>query len=128
VIELQVLSGQKAGTRAVATRLPFRVGRLPANQLVLEDDGVWERHFSIRRQGDQLMLTAEPEAFVALNGERVQEAVLHNGDLFDVGAVKLRFGLSPTRQHSLWLRENLTWVAVALLCLGQIALIYLLSE
>jgi pSer/pThr/pTyr-binding forkhead associated (FHA) protein len=126
VIELQVLNGQKAGTRAVATRLPFLVGRVPANHLVLEDDGVWERHLSIRRQGNQLLLTAEHEAFVAVNGERIQEAVLRNGDVFDVGSVKLRFGLSPTRQHSLWLRETVTWVALALLCLGQIALIYLL--
>lgn len=128
MIELRVLNGRKAGTQTIARRLPFVVGRAPADDLVLEDDGVWERHLAIRCQGESLLLTAGPEAMVALNGERVQEAVLHNGDLLDVGSIKLRFGLSPTRQHPLWLRESLTWAALALLSLGQIALIYFLAE
>jgi len=128
VIELHVLNGPKAGARIIARRLPFFVGRAPSDHLVLEDDGVWERHLTLRCQGESLLLTAGPEAFVALNGEQVREAALKNGDLLDVGSVKLRFGLSPTRQHPLWLRESLTWAALALLSLGQIALIYFLSE
>jgi len=36
----------------------------------------------------------------------------------------MQFGLSPTRHRSLRLREVLTWIAFALLCLGQVALIY----
>jgi len=64
---------------------------------------------------------------VAVNGQRVQEAVLRNGDLIEAGSVKMRFGLSPAPQHSLRLREGLTWFALAVLCLGQVALIYWLT-
>ena len=40
----------------------------------------------------------------------------------------MRFGLSATRQRSLRLREALTWLALAGLCFGQVALIYWLLE
>jgi hypothetical protein len=69
------------------------------------------------------------EAFVAVNGQRLEQPlVLRNGDVIELGAVKLRFGLSPTRQRSLRFREAVTWIALAALCLGQVALIYWLAD
>jgi len=40
----------------------------------------------------------------------------------------MHFALSPTRHRSLRIREALTWIALAALCLGQIALIYWLAQ
>jgi hypothetical protein len=68
------------------------------------------------------------DASIVVNGQPVRQAVLRSGDLLETGSVKLRFGLGPTRQHSLRLREAMTWLALAALCLGQVALIYWLSE
>ena len=59
-----------------------------------------------------------------INGETVQERVLALGDILTLGSVEIRFGLSPARQKNMWLRETFTWLLLACLCLGQIALIY----
>ena len=129
MVQLIVLTGKRAGTQAVARRFPFAVGRAAQAGLVLEDDGVWDRHLEIDlRSPDGALLKASPEALTIVNGESVREAVLHNGDILELGSVKLRFGLSPTRQRSLRLREALTWIALAALCLAQVALIYWLTE
>jgi hypothetical protein len=61
---------------------------------------------------------------VAVNAAAVQETVLRNGDVIEAGSLKLQFWLSETRQVGLRLRESLTWVAIGLVCLAQVALIY----
>jgi pSer/pThr/pTyr-binding forkhead associated (FHA) protein len=128
VIQLDILNGTKAGSQWVTRHFPFQLGRSPPAALVLQDQGVWEQHatFSLR-PGEGVVVSAANDAFVAVNGQRVAAAVLRNGDLIELGSVKTRFGLSPARQHSLRLRETLTWSGLALLCLGQIALIYWLT-
>jgi len=128
VVQLDVLTGKKAGTRTIARRFPFHVGRSSQAALVLQDDGVGDRHLQIDlRSAAGAILTASAEALTLINGESVGEAVLRNGDVIELGCVRLRFGLSPTRQRSLRLREALTWLALAALCLGQVALIYWLE-
>ena len=47
MVQFDILSGKKAGTRAVARHFPFRIGRAPGNELQLEDDGVWDQHLAI---------------------------------------------------------------------------------
>jgi predicted component of type VI protein secretion system len=129
VVQLQILNGTKAGTRWVAGHLPFSVGRSPDDDLRLEDPGVWEHHCHIELRDDsRAALVGSPEALTVINGQRVQEAVLRNGDVLDLGSIRLQFGLSSTRHRSLRLREWLTWFGLALLSLAQIGLIYLLSE
>jgi hypothetical protein len=53
---------------------------------------------------------------------------LRNGDLIEIGSVKLQFFLSETRQKGLRFRETLKWAAIAIISLGQIALIYWLLQ
>jgi pSer/pThr/pTyr-binding forkhead associated (FHA) protein len=125
VVQLTILSGKKAGTETVARRFPFQVGRSAQNGLVLDDPGVWDRHFKVGLLSpDGVVLSAAADALTTVNGERVDQSVLRNGDVIEAGSVKLRFGLSPTQQGSLRLRETLTWIGLAGLCLGQVALIY----
>ena len=128
MVQLQILSGKRAGAQFTASRLPLQVGRSAEADLSLEEPGVWPRHFRITRQGPQLVCQAEPSALLSVNGVPVDRAVLRNGDVISIGALKIQFALSPVRQSTLRARECLTWAALALLCLGQIVLIYRLMQ
>lgn len=129
MVQLDILAGNKAGTQWVARQFPFSVGRSPQDTLVLDDAGVWNSHFKITlRAGTGAVLESSREALTTINGQSIKEAVLRGGDVIELGSVKVRFGLSPTRQGGLKLREALTWVAFAGLCLGQVLVIYWLSQ
>jgi predicted component of type VI protein secretion system len=129
MVQFQILSGKQAGLLWEARRFPVRVGRAAGNDLQLEDEGVWDEHFQITVDSETgFNLTAHPGAIVALNQAPVPTARLRNGDLITVGAAKLSFRLSGTRQSSLRLREALVWALVVGVSLGQLTLIaWLLS-
>lgn len=71
-----------------------------------------------------MVLVSNPKAITVVNGDKIDEVALREGDLIEAGAVKLRFGFDAVRQKSLFARETLTWIALGLLSLGQVALIY----
>lgn len=128
MVELNILSGRKAGSIFRARLFPFSVGRLPSCDAVLDESGVWDRHFLIEWLPEGFFLRTDPKAFVTLGGDAVQKRRLHNGDVIEIGLCKIRFGLAGIRQRSLKVREILTWTALALISLGQVALIYALSH
>jgi pSer/pThr/pTyr-binding forkhead associated (FHA) protein len=125
MIQLNILSGKKAGTQSVARHFPFHVGRAAGNELQLEDDGVWDRHLTLEFHPQSgFSLNTAPQALATVNGEPVQAVVLRNGDAITVGSVKIQFWLAPARQGSLRLREDFVWTLLALVTLGQFALLY----
>lgn len=125
MVQLKILSGTKAGTTWVARRFPVRIGRSPSADLQLEEQGVWDQHLQLDFQpGTGFILNAQPNALAAVNGQPVQQTLLRNGDTLELGSLKMQFWLSETRQSGLRLRESLTWIAIAAISLGQIALIY----
>jgi hypothetical protein len=125
MVQLRILSGKQAGTSYVARRFPVRIGRASNCEVHVEEDGVWDQHAQVNFiPADGFVLTAQPNCFVAVNSEALQEKVLRNGDLIEAGSLKFQFWLSETRQAGLRLRESLTWVAIGLVCLAQIGLIY----
>jgi pSer/pThr/pTyr-binding forkhead associated (FHA) protein len=125
MIQLNILSGQQAGTHQVARRFPFRVGRAAGNELQLADDGVWDQHLTLAFQPQSgFNLATSPNALVTVNGEPVQNITLRNGDLITVGSVKLQFWLAAARQGSLRVREVFVWALLALVTLGQFCLLY----
>jgi pSer/pThr/pTyr-binding forkhead associated (FHA) protein len=126
VVQLQLLSGRQSGTVFCSTRFPIRAGRESGLDLPLDEPGVWQRHFLIDWLAEGLVLEVEPQALLSVNDAPVQRALLRNGDVITLGALKIRFSLSPVRQSSLTLREWLTWIALGALCLGQVALVYAL--
>ena len=71
-----------------------------------------------------IVLSAQPNALAAVNGEAVQQTVLRNGDAIALGSLRMQFWLSETRQTGLRLREGFTWAGIAALSLGQVGLIY----
>ncbi len=122
---LKVISGKQAGTETVARHFPFLIGRSPKAALRLDDDGVWDDHLQLEVRLDEgAVMFASRDAFTAVNGYPVTEAVLRNGDIIELGAARIQFGLSPTRKSSLKLRESLTWFLLGSLGFGQVALIY----
>ncbi|MDB6111143.1 MAG: domain containing protein [Pedosphaera sp.] len=125
MVQLKVLSGKMAGTEVVARHFPFRIGRSAAADFRVEEDGVWEEHLALAFDSQAgFVLTAQPNALAAINGQPFQEAVLRNGDSIEIGALKIRFWLGETRQGSLRLREWLTWTAFVLITAAQLGLIY----
>jgi pSer/pThr/pTyr-binding forkhead associated (FHA) protein len=125
MIDLQVLSGKKAGSRVVVGHFPFQIGRAPQNDLPLEDDGVWDRHLTLEfQEKDGFHAVTTANAIATVNGKQVDKSRLHNGDIITVGSAKLQFWLAPAPQRSLSLRENLVWGLLILITAGQFILIF----
>lgn len=129
MVRLCIVSGKNEGTAMVAGRFPFRIGRSPRSDLCVEDAGVWDRHleldFDVR---DGLSLSLQGHALATVNGQPFQQVCLKNGDLIEIGSLKMQFTLSETTQCAFRLREALTWTGFAVLFATQIGLIYWLIE
>jgi len=129
MLQLSILSGKTAGTVWVARRFPVRIGRGASCDLRLEGNGVWDEHLHVQFEPVKgFVLEATPNALATINGQPLQRTVLRNGDLIEIGSVKMQFCLSETRQTGLRLREAMTWVAIVGISLGQIAIIYWLLK
>lgn len=127
MIQLQVLTGSKAGQEFQARRFPVCIGRSAQCEFSLEEPGVWDRHLILQlRFPEGFEATVVKEALATVNDEPFQTKRLRNGDVLGLGSLKIAFALSPTRSRSLRLREWLTWLAFAVLFAGQLALIYAL--
>jgi pSer/pThr/pTyr-binding forkhead associated (FHA) protein len=125
MIYLQLLSGKKAGTRAVAEHFPYRIGRASQNDLTLEDDGVWDQHLTLEfldKEGFQLSTAAS--AISAVNGKPVEQAMLRNGDVITLGSAKIQFWLAPAPQRGLLLRENFVWALLIFVTVAQFILLF----
>jgi hypothetical protein len=125
MVQFKILSGKKAGTVWVARRFPVRIGRSPGADLQLEESGVWDQHLQLDfNPAEGIVLSAQPNALAAVNGQAVHRTVLRNGDVIGIGLMKLQFWLAETRQTDLRFREGFTWAAIAAISLGQVGLIY----
>jgi predicted component of type VI protein secretion system len=127
MVQLQILSGRKAGAKFDSSSLPMTIGRSEQSDVSLEEAGVWPSHCKIQWRTEGLFLELEPGALASVNGAPVSGGLLRNGDVITLGAVTLRFGFSPVRQSSTALREWLIWIALGALCVGQVAIIYRLN-
>jgi pSer/pThr/pTyr-binding forkhead associated (FHA) protein len=125
MVQLNILSGKKAGTQSVVIRFPFRIGRAAGNELQLEDDGVWNQHLTLEFQPQSgFNLAASPNALATVNAAPVQNVILRNGDIIAAGSVKIQFWLAAARQKSLLVRESFVWALLLFVTLGQFVLLY----
>jgi pSer/pThr/pTyr-binding forkhead associated (FHA) protein len=116
MVQFKLLSGKMAGTTFVARHFPWQIGRAPEADCRLEEPGVWDRHLVIDlKPAEGFTLVVQPNACVILNGQPAQDVVLRNGDLIEIGSLKLQFELTPNRQRSSRGRECFTWLTVALI-------------
>jgi predicted component of type VI protein secretion system len=125
MIQLDILSGKKAGDRAAVRHFPFSVGRATQNHLQLEDDGVWDQHLTFDFQKEEgFTVATAANALAAVNNEPVQTARLRNGDTVTIGSVKLQFWLAAPVQRGLRGREFFFWTLVVAVTLVELALVY----
>jgi pSer/pThr/pTyr-binding forkhead associated (FHA) protein len=125
MFQLKILSGKMAGHLMVARRFPFLIGRQANADLILEEPGVWERHARIEFiSGEGFRMNADGTALVIINGTAQTSALLRNGDVLELGGVKLQFWLNDPRQSNLRLHAALVWGGIALFLLAQAALIW----
>ena len=125
MVLLRILSGKMAGTDITARHFPFRIGRSAQADLRSEDDGVWDQHLELVFVPNiGFVATVSPNAIATIGGQPVREAVLRNGDIIEIGGLKIRFWLGAVRQYGLLIRELVVWLAFAGIIAGQIWLIY----
>ncbi len=67
------------------------IGRSGGSEVVLDDASVSRRHALITRRGETVILDDRSRNGVHVNGVRVTEADLHDGDTIVCGHVTLRF-------------------------------------
>jgi pSer/pThr/pTyr-binding forkhead associated (FHA) protein len=69
-----------------------RVGRSPANDIVLDDSSVSRRHALLTVRGDATVILDDRSLNgIQVNGTRVSEAALKDGDIVLLGHVTLRY-------------------------------------
>jgi hypothetical protein len=87
------------GNRWVIGRSFLRIGQEEDNDIRMASRSVHRYHAVIRRttDGDVVIndLSGAGGAGVLVNGMRIEEARLKEGDAIDVGAIKLRFAAQP---------------------------------
>ena len=70
----------------------MHIGRSPAADIVLDHSSVSRRHALLARRGAETVILDDRSLNgLHVNGERVTEAILRNGDLIVLGHVSLRF-------------------------------------
>jgi pSer/pThr/pTyr-binding forkhead associated (FHA) protein len=70
----------------------MHIGRSPAAEIVLDDASVSRRHALIARRGETTVILDDRSLNgVRVNGVRVAEAVLRDGDTIVIGQVTLRY-------------------------------------
>ena len=114
-----------AGVSLIARRFPVRIGRGAGCELKVDEPGVWERHLVLAfNPATGFRLQTEPNALARVNGESVSEVVLRNGDMIELGAVRIQFWLSPVRQRRLFVQQALSWGILLGCMLGELGLLY----
>ena len=125
MVQIKILSGKKAGFSWEARRFPVRIGRSTNSDLRVEEPGVWDDHAKLSLDpAEGFVFESQTNALASINGAPTQHAALRNGDLIEIGSVKLQFWMSEAAQRGLRIREAFVWAIIGAVCLAQIALVY----
>ena len=126
MFQLRLVAGGDPGREFNVGKFPFRIGRSSRADLCISAAGIWDQHCELLLPSAAgCLLRPVSEALTVVNGQPIDgETVLRNGDLIELGPLKLRFWLSPVRQKGFRAREWLVWTGIAVVTAAQIALIY----
>ena len=80
-------------TRHELTKTASTIGRSKDNDIQLSNDSISAHHAEIhrRREGDFYIVDLASSNGVYVNGNRVNQLELHDGDLIELGEVRLHF-------------------------------------
>lgn len=113
MIELHGLTDPVAGRQLGVQRLPATLGRSSGCDLQVEAPGVWDQHLRFHWERSRgICVTALGRAGLLVNDQPVSEARLRNGDVIAIGALRLRFSLSPVHPQRLWVASGLSWFLI----------------
>lgn len=83
-------------TRYPITKSAIRIGRKDDNDIVMKNDSVSGHHAEIVRRGSQFIIAdLESSNSVIVGGKPIVKAALQNGDIVELGEVRLRFIEQP---------------------------------
>lgn len=92
--------GGQVGTRFIVKQRPLGGGRHPSQEIQLLDQEVSRRHFLIRMEGDDHVVTELQAANgVYVNNTKVKEHKLQEGDQIRVGATVLVYSKQGDEDH-----------------------------
>jgi hypothetical protein len=129
MVQLKFLTGKQPGRVCSVQRFPCLIGRSANADVRVEEGGVWDEHLEITLSfAEGFILRTLPNSLASINGQRFDRVPVRNGDIIEMGSLKMQFWLEATRQRSLRARELLTWLALGILSLGQVGLIYWLCQ
>jgi predicted component of type VI protein secretion system len=125
MVQLNILSGEYQHQFVNSNTFPLHIGRGENCHLQLVDKGVWENHLELNLNMEHhFTIRTTSDATAMVNGKPLEGIQpLHNGDLIEIGMVKIQFWLGSVQQKNLGIREAAAW---ALLLSVTIAEIYLL--
>jgi hypothetical protein len=116
IYQLIIENGQRAGQRVQPPGNTYTIGRDAGNDLRLVEDGVSGRHCELRVTRAGVMLRDNRSTNgVFVNGQRVEEARLHRGDVVELGGARLRFEFLVAVPGEHRRRTPLFWLSVLLL-------------
>jgi pSer/pThr/pTyr-binding forkhead associated (FHA) protein len=91
-ISLRVVKGPQVGERFFLEGDRITIGRDPEEQLFLSDITVSREHAIITREGAEVRVRdADSLNGTYLNGSIVEDALLKDGDILQIGTFQLRF-------------------------------------
>src|SRR6185369_2386085 len=95
------------------------------SDLQVEEAGVWDDHLRLSLDpAEGFVLETQTNALASINGQPGQRAALRNGDIIEIGSLKLQFWMTEVPQKGLRMREAFVWAIIAGVCLAQIGLVY----
>jgi HD-GYP domain-containing protein (c-di-GMP phosphodiesterase class II) len=90
--QLIVERGSGTGKRILVTSFPATIGRDSSNTVVLNDEKVSRFHFRIKKRGRLFILEdLESSNGTYINGDRVLNSIVQNGDKILAGSTELAF-------------------------------------
>jgi hypothetical protein len=82
-------------TRYAITKAATRIGRKPDNDIVMKNNSVSSHHAEVIKRGDKFIIAdLEASNGVFIGGKRVDKVPLAEGDVIELGEVRLRFVLN----------------------------------
>jgi HD-GYP domain-containing protein (c-di-GMP phosphodiesterase class II) len=84
--------GPNAGQRITLAQFPVTVGRDPTNTIVIDDEEVSRYHLRIKQRG-RLFIAEDLESKngTFVNGDRILNSIVQNGDKILVGSIEFQF-------------------------------------
>ncbi|MCD6052011.1 MAG: Inner rane component of cytoplasmic domain [Verrucomicrobia bacterium] len=124
MLQFRAISGNRQATVWDAEGFPVQIGRAANADIRLEEAGVWDQHAQVTFDAEEgFILQSGKGASTRVNGETIEQIRLRNGDIIEVGSVKLQCWLSEVKRQNLAWREKLVWAILILVTVLQLILI-----